>query len=289
MTPTTVETTCATAVAAPGPTFGRVLAAEWTKLLSLRAPLAVAVVTVVVTGALTHLFAGASSSDPGFLPTRHLTDALSLTSLGPLVLGVLVATSEFSSGTFRTTFTAVPRRLPVLAAQTVVTAGFALVVSVLTVGAAVLGILPAAASRDMSPDLLADGVPQVLLGSVAQLLGTALFGLAVGALLRRPVPALLTAFAVVLVVPVVLGLAVDFATDPLVASRSATTPPATAAVNTITTFTPGGAGSVLTMPGGGALEGAPELGVPAAALVLAGWVALPLAAAAYRLRRRDLL
>ena len=271
-----------------GPSFGRVVAAEWTKLLSLRSPVAIAVVTVAVTGGLTHLFASAASGDPGFVPTRNLTDALPLAFIGPLVLGVLVGTGEFSTGSFRLTFAAVPRRVPVLAAQVVVTAGFVLAVAVLTVGAAVLGTLPAAASRDVAPDLLGAGVPQILLGSVCYLVGTALLGLAIGALLRRPVPALVTAFVLVLILPVVLSLAVDVGTDPLAAPRSGTAPPATAAVNAVETFTPVGAGAVLTAPDGAGLDGAPELGMLGATLVLATWVAVPRAAAARRLRRRDL-
>ena len=271
-----------------GPSFGRVVAAEWTKLLSLRSSIAIAVVTVAVTGGLTYLFTSAASGDPGFVPTRNLTDALPLAFIGPLVLGVLVATGEFSTGTFRSTFAAVPRRVPVLAAQAVVVAGFVLGVAVLTVGAAVLGILPAAASRDMTPDLLGAGILQTLLGSVCYLVGTALLGLAIGALLRRPVPALVTAFALLLILPLVLSLAVDLATGPLEASAQGTTPPGTAAVNTLETFTPVGAGGVLTTPGGGGLDGAPDLGMRGAALVLAAWAAVPLAAAAYRLRRRDL-
>ena len=271
-----------------GPSFGRVVAAEWTKLLSLRSPIAIGVATVAVTGGLTHLFAGAASGDPGFVPTRNLTDALPLAFIGPLVLGVLVGTGEFSTGTFRSTYAAVPRRVPVLAAQAVVTAGFVLGIAVLTVGAAVLGILPAAAARDMTPDLLGAGVPQLLLGSACHLVGAALFGLAIGALLRRPVPALVTAFVVLLILPLVLSLAGDLATGPLQASTPGATPPGTAAVNTVETFTLVGAGAVLTTPDGGGLDGAPELGVPGAALVLAAWVAVPLAAAASRLRRRDL-
>ncbi|WP_432544659.1 ABC transporter permease subunit [Kineococcus sp. SYSU DK002] len=270
------------------PTFGRVVAAEWTKLLGLRSTVAVAVATVVVTGLLTHLFASSSSGDPGFVPTRHLTDALPLSFVGPMVLGVLVGTGEFSTGTFRSTFAAVPRRWPVLAAQAVVTAGLVLVVAVATVGAAVLGILPAAASRDLTPDLAAAGTGQVLVGAIAYLVGTALLGLAVGALLRRPVPALVTAFGVLLVLPVLLGMAVEFATGPPVGLAPGDVRTSTAVVNTVSTFTPVEAGAALLVPGGGALDGAPRVGWAGSALVLAGWVAVPLAVAAHRLRRRDL-
>ncbi|MFD0483079.1 hypothetical protein ACFQ46_10770 [Kineococcus sp. GCM10028916] len=282
----------ASTTAAPartGPSFARVVSAEWTKLLGLRSTTVIAVVTVVATGALTFLFASAASGDPGFVPTRNLTDALPLAFIGPLVLGVLVGTGEFSTGTFRSTFAAVPRRGPVLAAQVVVTACSVLGIAVLTVAAAVLGILPSAAARDVDVDLLGAGAPQILLGSVSFFVGTALLGLAAGALLRRTVPALVTVFGVLPVLPVLLSLAVDFTTDPLEASTSGTTPPGTAAVNTVETFTPVGAGGVLTTPDGSGLDGAPRLGAAGATLVLAGWVAVPLAAAAYRLRRRDLV
>lgn len=271
-----------------GPTFRRVVAAESTKLLSLRPPLAIGVITVVLTGALTYLFTNASSTDPGFDPMRSLMDGVSVTFLGPLVLGVLVGTAEFGTGSFRSTYAAVPRRLPVLAAQAVVVATFTAAVAVLSVVASVLGILPGAASRDMTPDLLGGDAPLGMLGAVVFFVGTALIGLALGALLRRQVPALVTAVVLLLVLPSASAFAVDFATDPLEASRSQTVPPATAVVNTVTTFTPVNAGSVLVRPGSSGVEGAPDLGGRGAGLVLGAWVAVPLAGAAFRLRRRDL-
>ena len=271
-----------------GLSFARVVRAEWTKLLGLRSTLAVAVATVAVTGLLTHLFASASSGDPGFVPTRNLADALPLAFLGPLVLGVLVGTGEFSTGTFRSTFAAVPRRVPVLAAQALVTGVVVLGIGVLTAGAAVLGILPAAASRGTTPDLGDAEVPWILLGSVGYLVGAGLLGLAIGALLRRPVPALVAAFVVLLIAPLVLALAAGAAVDPTAVADPGDVPAATAVVNTVESFTPVGAGAVLTNPDGGRLDGAPDLGMAGAGLVLAAWVAVPLAAAAYRLRRRDL-
>ncbi|PRY12549.1 ABC transporter permease subunit [Kineococcus rhizosphaerae] len=274
--------------AAVDPSFARVVRAEWTKLTGLRSTTVIAVATVAGTGLLTHLFASASSGDPGFVPTRELGAALPLAFLGPLLLGILVGTGEFSTGTFRTTFAAVPRRVPVLLAQAVVTAAVVLVTGVLSVGAAVLGILPAAASRQMTPDLAGAGVPQLLLGSVGHLLGAGLLGLAIGALLRRPVPAVVTAVVVLLVAPVVLAFAAEAGNDPMAAYDPQHVPTATALVNTVETFTPVGAGAALTNPGGGGLDGAPDLGGAGSALVLAGWVALPLTVAAFRLRRRDL-
>lgn len=277
-----------------GPTVARVIAAEWTKILGLRSASVVVIATVAVSGALTYLAANASSSDPGFDPLDSLTAGLPLAVIGPLVLGVLVGTGEFSTGVFRSTFAAVPRRLPVLAGQLVGTAGIALLTAVLAVAAAVLAILPPASSRGITPDLLGGGTPQLLIGAVGYLVGTALFGLAVGALLRRPVLALVGTIVVLLILPVVLLLAVDLTTDPMAppaASDPVETgvPTRTAVVNTLVTFTPTGAGSVLTSSSGSGVDGAPDLGRAGAALVLATWVIVPMGAAAYRLRRRDLL
>jgi ABC-2 type transport system permease protein len=144
-------------------------------------------------------------------------------------------------------------------------------------------LLPRA--RGIVLDLASDGTPRVLGGMVLLLVAMALLGLALGALLRRPVPALTVAVLVVLVLPVALVLAADLAGDPLAASAGVQ--PAQAAVNTAVTFLPAGAGSLLTTEG--AVEGAPDLGPLGGGLVLAAWVAVPLALAGLRLRTQDVV
>ncbi|MHA7134680.1 hypothetical protein [Oerskovia turbata] len=271
-----------------GPSLARVVASEWTKLTSLRSTYLVVAATVLVSWALTLLSANASSTDPGFVPLDSLTTGLMLAQIGPLVLGVLVGTGEFSTGTFRSTFTAVPRRLPVLGAQAIVTGAFALLVGLASTGAALLGLLPAAASRGLSLDLAERGTPSVLVGMTAFLTAMALVGLGLGALLRRPVLAVTVASALVLVLPIVISLGAEVATDPLIVSRTGSVPTSQAVANTIVTFLPGGTATTLT---GGldadGLEGAPDLGLGGASLVLAAWALVPLAVAAARLRSRD--
>ncbi|MFS0700741.1 hypothetical protein AB6N24_12290 [Cellulomonas sp. 179-A 4D5 NHS] len=271
-----------------GPRVGRVVAAEWSKLTSLRSPAAVAVASVAVSGVLTWLSANASSTDPGFDPLDSLGTGLPLAQVGLLVLGVLVGTGEFSTGTFRSTFTAVPRRLPVLAAQLVVTAAAALVVSVLAVAAAVVGLLPAAGSRGMTLDLAGEGTPQLLTGMAFQLVAMALLGFALGSLLRRTVPAVVAAVVLVLVLPVVLMIASDpgFGGAPPVGVAASA--PEVTAVGTVTAVLPGGAVTYL-VPGTGGFDGAPDLGVAGGAAVFAAWVLVPLGVAAVRLRTRDLV
>lgn len=271
---------------AGGPTLPRVVAAQWTALTSLRSSWWAAALTVVVSGVLTHLSAQASSVDPGFDPLGSLTSGVVLSQVPPLVLGVVVGTGDFSTGAFRTTYVAVPRRWPVLVAQTVATAAFALLTAVAAVAAAVLALLPSARSRDIALELGRDGTPQTLVGMTLLLTGTALLGLAIGALVRRSVPALTAAVLLVLVLPVVLLLATDLSTDPL-APATGGVPPAVAVVNTVVAFLPSGAGALLTADV--VVEGAPDLGPWGGGLVLAAWIALPLAAAALRLRTRDVV
>ncbi len=284
----TPATAAAPTAGRSGPTVGRLLAAEWTKLTSLRSPWWVAVVTVAVSGAITYLAAQASSSDPGFEPLDSLTTGLLLGQVGPLVLGVLVGAGEFRTGGFRTTFTVAPRRWPVLAAQVLAVATFALVVALLTTAACVLGLLPAATSRDITVDLTADGAPGVMLGMVLFLVGLALFGLALGALLRRTVPALVTALFLVLILPIVLTLASDPGiTDPA-SMGPADDVARTSVVSTLVALGPGGAGQLMTTSSSTApVDGAPDLGPVGGGLVFAAWIVAVLVAAAVRLRARD--
>ncbi|MEU3556704.1 hypothetical protein [Streptomyces fragilis] len=268
----------------PGATLPRVVAAEWTKLTSLRSTWWAALASVVVSGALTYLSADAASGDPGYDPLGELTAGLLLTQLGPLVLGVLAGTGEYSTGGFRTTFVAVPRRWPVLAAQAVAVAGFALLVAVASVVAAVLAILPAASSRDLPVNLTEGSTPWTLAGMVVFLTGAAVFGLAVGALVRRVVPALVTVIGLTLVLPVVLTLAVESSGTTFVEGVT----PQERAVNTITTLLPSGAGGLLvTSSDASTVPGTPDLGAVGGGLVLAAWALVPLVAAGVRLRLKD--
>lgn len=272
-----------------GPTFGRVVAAEWTKLTSLRSPWWVAAVTVAVAGVITYLSAQASSTDPGFEPLDSLTAGLVLAQVGPLVLGVLVGAGEFRTGAFRTTFTVVPRRWPVLAAQVLVVTAFASLVALAATAACVVGILPPARSRGIRVDLTGHDTLGILLGTVLLLVGLALLGQALGALLRRTVPALVTGLVVVLILPLVLTMA----TDPGAGSDPASLGPVdgvarTTAVGTLTVLTPGGAGQLLTTSSSAVpTDGAPDLGPVGGGLVFAAWILVVLVAAAVRLRTRD--
>lgn len=288
-TTTAVRSAQALAAARSGPTFPRLLAAEWTKLSSLRSTWWISAVTLVVAFAITYLSAQASAVNPTYLPLEALPTGLLLAQVGPLVLGALAGAGEFRTGAFRTTFTLVPRRTPVLAAQALVIAAFSAVLGVLTTVASALALIPPAASRDVPLPLAEGDTPAIMLGMVLFVVGLALFGFALGALMRRSVPAVVTAVSVVLVLPVVLLLAADLASGPPEMSAPAQTGVAEITVmDTALAISPGGAAQLMTTPASaGPMEGAPDLGPVGGGLVLTGWVVLLLGVAAARLRSRD--
>jgi len=115
-----------------------VLRSEWTKVRSVRSTTWSLVVTAILVIGI-GILATATEADRWSHETliKRLTfdpTSLSLTGLllGQLaigVLGILVMTAEYGSGTIRATFAAVPNRLLVLVAKTAVYAAVALVVS----------------------------------------------------------------------------------------------------------------------------------------------------------------
>ena len=118
-----------------GATFLRVLHSEWTKLWSLRSTFWSLLATFVVTVGITTLSAWtvvltiddwAPEDRARFDPTLQSMVGLVLGQLAIAVLGVLVISSEYSTGGVKTTFTAVPQRLKVLVAKAVALAGAAL-------------------------------------------------------------------------------------------------------------------------------------------------------------------
>lgn len=254
-------------------TFPRVLAAEWTRRTSVRSALWLPLGTVAAALALAYalgLFvrAGDGRSAVSLVVAGHV-----LAQLGTLVLGVLVGTEEHTTGTATTTYAAVPRRLPVLGAQVLVTAALGLVTAAAALAASVLVTQAPRAAAGLTLDLAGGGTARALAGFVIVLTGVALLGLGLGALLRRSAPALVAGLVLLVVADQLLQANPGRVTD------------------TLRALLPG-AGSRLLLDDAGvaALDAAtrgPHLGPWGGGLVLAGWVLVLLAAAAYRLRRHD--
>ncbi|HEY3843942.1 MAG TPA: hypothetical protein VGL48_11885 [Acidimicrobiales bacterium] len=117
--------------------LGGVLSSEWTKLTSVRSTVWTLVITAVagvgigalVTSAQAARFSTRSlSARLAFDPTRSSLSGLLFAQLAIGVLGVLVMSAEYSTGTIRASFSAVPRRPMVLVAKVALIAGVAFVV-----------------------------------------------------------------------------------------------------------------------------------------------------------------
>ncbi len=192
-----------------------VIRSEWTKLWSVRSTVWTLVLVVVLTIGLGALFTWGTESTWEQVPAEQRVNFDSAnTSLGGLflaqlaiaVLGVMIISTEYSTGGIRTTFTAVPRRLRVLAAKGLVLAVVALVVGLVTsfvafyVGQAILGL------ADLQTSLDQPGVLRAVIGGGLYVMGCGLFGFALGALLRHTAGAITIAVALLLIVPPFLAL-----------------------------------------------------------------------------------
>ena len=119
----------------------RAMAAEWTKLWSVRSTTWTLVGTAVAVVGLCALGTGTvSPSEIIDDPTRRSLIGVFLGQLIFGVLGVLVMSAEYGTGTIRATLSAVPRRPVVLTAKILVFGAVAVVVSeILTFSAFALG------------------------------------------------------------------------------------------------------------------------------------------------------
>jgi ABC-type transport system involved in multi-copper enzyme maturation permease subunit len=211
--------------AAPASTafdFTGELRSEWTKIRSVRSTIWALVALVAVTISFTALFnwltvsqwdAATESQRQAVMldPTGQiLGSGFGFSQLAICILGVLIMTGEYSSGTIRATLLAVPRRTPVFVAKCIVFSALVFVVAEVAalasfaIGASILSSRVAVSLGD-------PGVPRSILGIglYAAMLGV--FAIAIGALLRHTAGAITAIIGFVLVLsPLALLLPGDF-------------------------------------------------------------------------------
>ncbi len=262
---------------------GGLLLSEWTKIRSVRSTIWTLIVFVPGMVALSALGARvAAHRGPNPPPGSH-TDPLSYIlgfplaagplgsglAAGPLaicVLGVLVITSEYSSGTIRASILAAPRRNPILAAKCAVFAALVFVISEIVVFSAFFIGSAIVAGDHINLSLGQPNVIRALIGSGLYLSVLGLFALAIGTMIRRTAGAIAAVIGLVLVISNLNVLPPDSWGGHLYA------------------YLPTVAGMLITndKPQAGALLSAWQ-GIG----VFCGWTALLLAAGAWLLRRRD--
>jgi len=197
-------------------TQARVIVSEWTKLHSLRSTRWSLLVAVVLTIGLPAIFAAVTSSHWGHMSlheraNRHPLDialaGVNLSQLAVGVLGVLVITGEYATGMIRASFTAVPKRLPVLWAKIVV---FAIVSFVLMLPSTLAAFWVSQAILDkhhiLQTSLSAHGVLRAVAGGAVYLMLFGVFCMALGAIVRNTAGGIAAFVALFFVIPPLLNV-----------------------------------------------------------------------------------
>jgi ABC-2 type transport system permease protein len=249
----------------------RVVRSEWIKLRSLRSTIWTLIASVVMTIgialllctiALLHLEAGhgLGNVDPAAISLYGVY----LAQLTYGVLGVLLATSEYSAGSIRSTLAAVPRRLPVLWAKLGVFAVASLVTSEAALAVSMLAGQAILSARHAGASLSDPGVLRAMTGAGLYLTITGLLAVALGFLIRSTAGATAVLLGILLVLPGLWGLLPSWA-------------------GRITPYLPSNAGQAIMRLHSSAGALAPWTGLA----LFAGYAALAAAAAGFGLNRRD--
>ncbi|MBV9449465.1 MAG: hypothetical protein JO345_26580 [Streptosporangiaceae bacterium] len=183
-----------------------VIRSEWIKLRSLRSTavlLGLTVLHVVTSGIIIAAFTvwpNLTAADrAGFNPISKSLSGVHFAGFMVIVLGVLVITSEYSSGTIQSTLCAAPRRLPVLWAKAAV---FAPVVFVVMLAASFGGFYVSQmyyGAHGLGVSIAAPGAVRGIFGAALFLAVMGLLGLGIGFLTRSTAGGLATAIGVTFV------------------------------------------------------------------------------------------
>lgn len=253
----------------------RTIRSEWTKLRSVRSTKwTLAVATLLLIG-LPCLVAAITASHWDNLSPREQADRNPIDILGAgvgagqlaiAVLAVLAITAEYSTGMIRASFTAVPKRLPVLWAKLTV---FAVVTFALALPAILVAFWATQSIFHAQPTLHASlgdpGVARTVIGMALYLVLIGVFTLGVGAIVRNTAAGISAFVAIFFVVPPLMLLLPSSWRDP------------------INPYLPNNAAQAM-----GTLHNGSDLLNPGpGALVFVLYCAIVVGAAAILLRRRD--
>jgi ABC-2 type transport system permease protein len=186
--------------------------AEWTKLRTVAVPAWLLLTVIALTAALSAVAAAAVSCPSAGCDQDITKVSLMGVQAGQAVvaiLAVLAISDEYSTGMIRTTLTAMPRRVTVLAAKASIVTGLTLAAATIAVLASVLAgrlILPGngfTAAHGYAPLSLADGPTlRAAFGSVLYLGLIALLSLGVAVIVRESAAAIGIVFGLLYVLSI---------------------------------------------------------------------------------------
>ncbi|MET9861335.1 ABC transporter permease subunit [Streptomyces smyrnaeus] len=223
MTPTAAPTTDVSdregTARRPPARFGDLVAAEWIKHRSLRSTwiaygaTALAVIgfnTGIAYDTYSHWTPQVSKDRAAFerdgiaLQEAFTPNAALLMALALGTIGALMIVGEYSTGTNRTTFAAVPARRSVMAAKAVVTTAVTTVFGLVVAGVSFAATQAILDLRDAGVSLGDPGAFRVVAASALLAPVCALAGLALGAAIRHTASTMVTSVVVLLVLPLFL-------------------------------------------------------------------------------------
>jgi hypothetical protein len=191
--------------------FHRVLVSEWTKLRSVRSTKWSLVAGFLLTIAFPVIFSFVTRSHWGSMSPsdragRHPLDialaGVNVAQLAVAVLGVLLISAEYSTGSIRSTFIAVPKRLPVLWAKLL---DYAVVSFVLMVPAVLASFFASQAIlhniQRLQISFTQPGVARAVIGSAVYVVLVGIFALSIGAIVRNTAGGIATFAAIFFVLP----------------------------------------------------------------------------------------
>lgn len=192
-----------------------VIRSELIKLRTVRSTYWTYLIAVVATVGLGLLFSWGSTFaySEGELPPEVVWDsagtALSgifMSQLATAILGVMFVTSEYSSGMIRSTFSAVPTRLPVLFGKVVALTVVTFVVTLVAAFAVFYLSMPIFATEGLETTIGEPGVLRAVVGCAMYLTVIALMGMALGLIVRSTAGAVAIIVGVLFVLPILVSL-----------------------------------------------------------------------------------
>jgi ABC-2 type transport system permease protein len=202
-------------------TFGGVLKSEFIKLFTLRSTFWCILIVVVLSVGFGLIAATVTAparagvpAAPALTTAAQQATAVSYATIGSTigelvlaVLGALVITGEYGTGMIRSTFAAVPKRIPALIAKAIVLALTSFVLGIVAIFGTALIIFPLLpGAKKIHPDWTDRHVIEAMIGGALFLVLVALIAFSLGAIIRNSAGGIASTLGLLLVLPPLVGL-----------------------------------------------------------------------------------
>jgi ABC-2 type transport system permease protein len=271
--------------------FAGILRSEWIKLRSLRSTFWCAIVIVVISIGLTAMISGVLNANVDEASRKLVAQGIAnqavtlptgFTSLVAAVLGALMITGEFGTGMIRSTFAAVPGRIPALLGKALIVTVFMFVLAAISIVISAFITAGIFGAKGLPVDLGDGQLWLSYLGDALYLAAIGLMSLFIGAIIRNSAGGIAVALGLILVVPLIFNLIAGIVPDAIWASNIGQILPSNAG-SRMYAYVPEGVDLPPVVSDDGRLSLDPALG----GLVMLAWVAVLGVLAAVLVKRRD--